>query len=143
MNRLVSLAAVLCLTGAVAACSDRDDDVVQAPAPGAAPVALPEQQADTGATDAALAFNMTRDQLEDADLYSRANADLGDVETLVLDASGALTHLVVELEGPGDMKVLVPIADVGPINRNGDRDLVTGLTPGQLQALPAWAPPTR
>ncbi|VXB20077.1 hypothetical protein [Brevundimonas sp. G8] len=142
MNRLVSLATVLCL-GAVAACSDRDDDFVQAPAPGAAPVALPEQQADTAATNAALAFNMNRDQLEDADLYSHANADLGDVETLVLDASGALTHLVVELEGPGDMKVLVPVADVAPIDRNGDRDLVTDLTPGQLQALPAWTPPAR
>jgi hypothetical protein len=61
----------------------------------------------------------------------------------VLDASGALTHLVVELNGPGDMKVLVPVADVAPIDRNGDRDLVTDLTPGQLQALPAWTPPAR
>lgn len=143
MNRLIPLAAVLCLTGAVAACSDRDDDVVQAPAPGAAPVALPNQQADTAATNAALAFNMTRDQLEDADLYSRTDVDLGDVETLVLDASGALTHLVIELEGPGDMKVRVPVADVAPIDRNGDRDLVTDLTAGQLQALPAWTPPAR
>lgn len=143
MNRLIPLAAVLCLTGAVAACSDRDDDVVQAPAPGAEPVALPDQQADTAATNAALAFNMTRDQLEDADLYSRADVDLGDVETLVLDASGALTHLVIELEGPGDMKVRVPVADVAPIDRNGDRDLVTDLTAGQLQALPAWTPPAR
>ncbi len=143
MNRFVPLAAVLCLTGGVVACSDRDDDVVQAPAPGAAPVAFPGQQADAAASNAALAFNMTRDQLEDADLYSRANVDLGDVETLVLDASGALTHLVVELEGPGDMKVRVPVADVSPIDRNGDRDLVTDLTPGQLQALPAWTPPAR
>jgi len=143
MNRLVSLAAVLCLTGAVVACSDLDDDVVQAPAPGAAPVALPDNQADAAATNAALAFGMTRDQLEDADLYSRANVDLGDVETLVLDAGGALTHLVVELEGPGDMKVLVPVGDVGPIDRNGDKDLATDLTPGQLQALPAWTPPAR
>ena len=36
MNRFVPLAAILCLTGGVVACSDRDDDVVQAPAPGAA-----------------------------------------------------------------------------------------------------------
>ena len=143
MNRLIPLAAVLCLTCAVAACSDRDDDVVQAPAPGAAPVALPDQQADTAATNAALAFNMTRDQLEDADLYSRTDVDLGDVETLVLDASGALTRLVIELEGPGDMKVQVPVADVAPIDRNGERDLVTDLTAGQLQALPAWTPPAR
>lgn len=143
MNRLVPFAAVLCLAGAAAACSDRDDDVVQAPAPGAAPAPLPDRQADAAATNAALAFGMTRDQLEDADLYSRADVDLGDVETLVLDASGALTHLVVELNGPGDMKVLVPAADVAPVDRNGDKDLVTDLTPGQLQALPAWTPPAR
>ncbi|WP_295226197.1 PRC-barrel domain-containing protein [uncultured Brevundimonas sp.] len=143
MNRIVPLAAVLCLTGGVVACSDRDDDVVQAPAPGATPVALPDRQADAAASNAALAFNMTREQLEDADVYSRANVDLGDVETLVLDASGALTHLVVELNGPGDMKVQVPIADLSPVDRNGDRDLVTDLTPGQLQALPAWTPPAR
>ncbi|WP_295173282.1 PRC-barrel domain-containing protein [uncultured Brevundimonas sp.] len=143
MNRIVPLAAVLCLTGGVVACSDRDGDVVQAPAPGAAPVALPDRQADAAASNAALAFNMTREQLEDADVYSRANVDLGDVETLVLDASGALTHLVVELNGPGDMKVQVPISDVSPVDRNGDRDLVTDLTPGQLQALPAWTPPAR
>ena len=143
MNRFVPLAAVLCLAAAAAACSDRDDDVVQASAPGATPAPLPDRQADAAATNAAVAFGMTRDQLEDADVVSRANVDLGDVETLVLDASGALTHLVVELEGPGDMKVLVPVADVAAIDRNGDKDLVTDLTPGQLQALPAWTPPAR
>ena len=143
MNRFVPLAVVLCLAGAAAACSDRDDDVVQAPAPGATPAPLPDRQADAAATNAALAFGMTREQLEDADIVSRDNADLGDVETLVLDASGALTHLVVELNGPGDMKVLVPVADVAPIDRNGDKDLATDLTPGQLQALPAWTPPAR
>ena len=143
MSRIVALAAALSITASVAACSDRDDDVVQAPAPGAAPASLPDGQADVAATNAALAFGMTREQLEDADIVSRDNADLGDVETLVLDASGALTHLVVELNGPGDMKVLVPVADVAPIDRNGDKDLVTDLTPGQLQALPAWTPPAR
>lgn len=137
MTRMLAPGAALLMTVAVAACSDRDDDAVQAPA------SPPDRQADVAATDAAVAFGMTRDQLEDADVVSRANADLGDVETLVLDASGALTHLVVELNGPGDMKVLVPVADLAPIDRNGDKDLVTDLTPGQLQALPAWTPPAR
>nr|WP_316629745.1 PRC-barrel domain-containing protein [uncultured Brevundimonas sp.] len=137
MTRMLALGAALLMTVTVAACSDRDDDAVQAPA------SPPVRQADGAATDAAVAFGMTRDQLEDADVVSRANADLGDVETLVLDASGALTHLVVQLNGPGDMKVLVPVADLAPIDRNGDKDLVTDLTPGQLQALPAWTPPAR
>lgn len=137
MTRMLALGAALLMTVTVAACSDRDDDAVQAP------VSLPDRQADGAAADAAVAFGMTRDQLEDADVVSRANADLGDVETLVLDASGALTHLVVQLNGPGGMKVLVPVADLAPIDRNGDKDLVTDLTPGQLQALPAWTPPAR
>ena len=137
MTRMLALGAALLMTVTVAACSDRDDDAVQAPA------SPPDRQADGAATDAAVAFGMTRDQLEDADVVSRANADLGDVETLVLDASGALTHLVVELNGPGGMKVLVPVADLAPIDRNGDKDLVTDLTPGQLQALPAWTPAGR
>nr|WP_314529620.1 PRC-barrel domain-containing protein [uncultured Brevundimonas sp.] len=137
MTRMLALGAALLMTVTVAACSDRDDDALQAPA------SPPDRQADGAATDAAVAFGMTRDQLEDADVVSCANADLGDVETLVLDASGALTHLVVQLNGPGDMKVLVPVADLAPIDRNGDKDLVTDLTPGQLQALPAWTPPAR
>ncbi|MDQ1152884.1 hypothetical protein [Brevundimonas sp. SORGH_AS_0993] len=143
MTRILSLASALLMTATVAACSDRDEDVVQSPSPGAAPVVLPDPQADTAATSAALAFGMTRDQLEDADIVSHANVDLGDVETLVLDASGALTHLVVELKRPGEVKVLVPVADVAPIDRNGEKDLVTSLTPGQLQALPPWTPPNR
>ena len=98
MTRMLALGAALLMTVTVAACSDRDDDAVQAPA------SPPVRQADGAATDAAVAFGMTRDQLEDADVVSRANADLGDVETLVLDASGALTHLVVQLNGPGDME---------------------------------------
>ena len=99
-------AAVLML----AACGDnRTDDVVQAPAPGAQPQQVTETRADAATADAALAFGMSRQQLEDADLLSAANTDLGDVESLVLDASGKLTHVVIELEGPGDVKVQVPV----------------------------------
>jgi hypothetical protein len=142
MNRTISIALVAGALG-LAACSDNSDDVVQAPAQNAAPVPVTEAQADAATTQAALAFGMTADQLEDADLLSRDNTDLGDVETLILNPQGALTHLVVELEGPGDLKVQVPIGDVSAVNRNGDMDLATDLTLAQLQALPAWTPPAR
>ncbi|WP_296167586.1 hypothetical protein, partial [uncultured Brevundimonas sp.] len=96
---------------------------------------------------AAIAFDMSRDQLEDADLHAADGTDLGDVETLVLDAGGQLTQLVVELEGAGDVKVVVPVGDVraAPIPTNGsdDRDLMTDLTAAQLSALPRWTPPAR
>ena len=83
----------------------------------------------------------TGQELEDADLLSaQGNTDLGDVETLVLDANGALTSIVVELEGPGDPKVVVPVAQISSVDQNGEKDLTTTLTAAQLQALPAWTP---
>lgn len=66
---------------ALAACGDnRTDDVVQAPASGAQPAPVTENRADLATTNAALAFGMSRQQLEDADLIAADNTDLGDVE---------------------------------------------------------------
>jgi hypothetical protein len=128
---------------ATAACSDRDDDVVQAPAAGVAPEPVSEVRADTAMTSAAIGFGMTRDQLEDADLISSTRTDLGDVETLVLDAAGTLTHVVVDLEGPGG-DVAIPVADLRSLAQDNGAmvDLTTDLTAAQLSALPAWTPET-
>lgn len=139
---LLSTAAIGLL--AVAACSDNTtDDVVQPPTPGAAPAPVTETRAETAQATAALAFGMTRKELEDADLVSENYTDLGDVESLVLDASGALTQVVIELEGPGDRKVALPIAEVRSIaHANGtQKNLTTALTAAQLAALPEWTPP--
>ena len=66
MNRLTLTAvAALAVMGA-AACSDREDDVVQPPAAGAAPEPVTETQAQVAQTQAAVAFGMTRQELEDA-----------------------------------------------------------------------------
>lgn len=130
----------------LAACGDnRTDDVVQAPAPGAAPAAVTETRADAATSSAALAFGMSREQLEDADLLSANTTDLGDVESLVLDASGKLTHVVIEFEGPDDVKVQVPVDQVRGLARNNgaDKDLTTDLTAEQLAALPRWTPPAQ
>ncbi|MDY6924666.1 MAG: hypothetical protein SWI22_11990 [Pseudomonadota bacterium] len=144
MNRL-TLAAVSLLALGAAACSDREEDVAITPEPGAAPIAAPEATAEAATGAAALAFGMTRDQLEDADLMSLNNTDLGDVETLVLDANGTLTHVVVELEGPGDLMKAVPLANLG-VGEQVDGsaiDLTTDLTAAQLTALPNWTPPAQ
>lgn len=140
--RLISLTAAAVLALGAAACSDRDDDVVQAPSEGAAPVPVEEKRADAATDAAALDYGMTRAQLEDADVLSRDNIDLGDVETLVLDPQGALTHVVVELDGPGDPQVLVPKGQLSSLARNNaaSGDLVTDLTAAQLQALPKYVP---
>ena len=145
MNRLAMTAVAALGLMTLGACSDSTDDVVQVPAPGAAPVAVTEQAADTATSRAAIAFGMSREQLEDADIHGADNIDLGDVDGLVLDAGGQLTQLVVELEGPGDIKVLVPVGDVRaapvPTNGSNDRELLTTLTAEQLGRLPRWTPP--
>lgn len=138
--KIIAPAAIVALSMAgLVACSDRDDDVVQPPAPGAAPEAVTETRADTALTSAAVAMGMTRQELEDADVLSADNTDLGDVETLVLDAAGTLTGVVVELEGPGDPRVVVPVEQLTSVtSADGSKDLTTALTAAQLQALPAW-----
>lgn len=122
----------------VAGCDSRNDDVVQAPATGAAPVAVSDMQAQTAQTTAALAFGMTRDELEDADVRAADNTDLGDVEALVMNAAGELESIVVELEGPGDREVLVPIGRFTALQQGDDKDLATTLSAAELAALPIW-----
>jgi hypothetical protein len=137
-TRLAASAAVLLALGA---CSDRDDDVVQ---PSGQPVT--ESAAEAAQTEAAVAFGMTRRQLEDADLISTDGADLGDVETLILDAAGAPVQVVIDLEGVDDKDVVLALSDVraAPATANGRvEDLTVDMTAAQLAALPAWTPPAR
>ena len=56
----------------VAGCDSRNDDVVQAPAIGATPAALLDVQVQTAQTTAALAFGLTREEVEDADVLAAA-----------------------------------------------------------------------
>lgn len=141
MKRLLALAAALVLTGAAACSNNEDDDaVVEQSNPAAAPVPATPAQADAVSGDTVLAFNMTRDQLEGATLLAQDGDDLGSVEKLVLDPQHRLTHVIVELETPGNPNVMVPINDLAPIQNGADSDLTTALTAAQLQALPAYSP---
>jgi hypothetical protein len=130
VTRLIPLAFAAGMLG-LSACSDEPGQA-SPPTGDVAPVA---------AGGPALAFGMTREHLEEARLWSPDGVDLGDVETLILDRRGRLTHLVVELRGPGDPKVQVPLGDVISVQQDGEQRLATDLTPAQLQALPAWTPP--
>ncbi len=140
MNRLLLLP-VLSLGLITVACSN-EPDAVEATSPGAAPVAVSETRAETAATSAALALGLTRAELEDADLVAPAPAltDLGDVETLVLDAGGQVTGFVIDLEGI-DKDVVLPIGQVTSVSHGNDVDLATTMTQAQLQALPAYTGP--
>ncbi|WP_292052244.1 MULTISPECIES: PRC-barrel domain-containing protein [unclassified Brevundimonas] len=125
------------------ACDNSTNDVVRAPAPDMAPEPLSRDEAKAATNEAALALGMTRKALEDADLVNAQGQDLGDVESLVTDASGTVTHFVVELDGPGDVQVLLPLAQVKAETRTDGKspDLVTQLTSGELAALPRYNPP--
>lgn len=139
MNRLL-LPVAASLGLALAACGNNTtDDVVQQPAEGAAPVPVSESRAATATTQTAVAMGMTRDQLEDADLFSSTRVKLGEVESIVLGPDGQATHLVIDLED-SDLDVLVPIGDVRSINHEGDVDITTDLTVEQLRALPQHRP---
>lgn len=140
MNRLFLLpVASLALFGA--ACSN-EPEAVEATAPGAAPVEVRDNRAQTAATSAALALGMTRAELEDADLVTPEPAltDLGDIETLVLDAGGQVTGFVVDLED-SDREVIVALDQVTSVRHGNDVDLSTTLSQAQLQALPAYTGP--
>ena len=134
------------MTGAVllgvAACDNRTDDVVQTPNGGGVAQPVTNEQADLATAQTALALGMTRKELEDADLVSPQGVDLGDIESLVMDASGQVTHLVVDLDGPGDVNVLLPIGQVqAQVSADGrDKDLKTTLTIAELTALPKHTP---
>lgn len=135
------LAGVALMGLTVAACGDKaSDDVVQVPADGGAPVTVSEDQAKLATQEAALALGLTRKQLEDADLVAANGADLGDVEALVMDGAGRVTQVVVELDGPEDIKVQVPLDKVRAHQAAGSskHDLATDLTPAELKSLPRW-----
>lgn len=127
---------------AVGACGDNTtDDVVQAPAAGGVAQPVSEETAKAVETQTALALGLTRNELEAADIVSSAGVDLGDVESLVIDARNTVTHLVVEVDGPEDVKVLLPIEKVAVhVQGNGDKDLKTDMTVTELLALPKYAP---
>ena len=127
---------------AVAACGDnKTDDVVKAPSVGGVAEPVSEQTANVAEAQAASALGLTRKELEDADIVSPTGVDLGDVESLVIDARNNVTHLVVEVDGTDKVKVLLPINQVSVhVQADGDKDLKTSLAVNELLALPKYVP---
>lgn len=101
-----------------------------------------EQQAEQSAMaagDEEAALGLTERELLDADLVSEDGTELGDVEQVRRDASGAVTALLVEVEDSDpDRYVEVPLTGLtvregGIIN---DTDLQTSMTAQDLAAMP-------
>ena len=143
MMKILTPTAAAAAALALAACGDnRTDDVVQMPSEGAQPLEVTNEQADRATSQTAMALGMTHDQLEDANLVTADNTKLGDVDTLVMDASGTVTHLVIDLEDTEDVKVQVPVDQVRavPDATGATRNLTTDMTAAQLTSLPRWNP---
>lgn len=101
-----------------------------------------EQQADQSAAaagDEIAALGMTERQLLDADLVAADGRELGDVEQVRRDASGAVVALLVEVEdSEPDRFVEIPLdgltATAGGIV--DDTDVQTTMTAQDLAAMP-------
>ena len=129
---------IVCAVGAAAllagACNQAEDDTVVDEAP------VVET---TAPVDDTVVLGMTTVQLEDADVVSADGTDLGDVERVVIDATGQVTGLAVHVDGAADGEfVLLPIAGLTTRADGMNNDVQTTMTVVELQALPAWTPET-
>lgn len=83
------------------------------------------------------AFGMTADDIDDMDLYGPGDEQIGEIEEVLVNASGEVVGFSVESEGflgIGGEDVIVGVDQVELV---GDRFL-TSLTEDQLEQLPRW-----
>lgn len=121
--------------GLLAACSDKNE---------AAEEKL-EKAAETSATVAGpvpAALGLSEAQLLDADLVDANGKELGEVAQVLRDSDQKVDRLLVEVEGPGDRYVHVPILGLKPVVKGSDTDLQTTMTKAGLDALPEVKLPT-
>jgi hypothetical protein len=95
------------------------------------------QASAAAAGDAIAAIGMTERQLLDADLVTADGTELGDVEQLRRDESGAVTGLLVEIEDSDpDRYVVVPLDGLTAADSGRRGDVQTTMTARELAALP-------
>jgi len=126
MRSLIIIAAPL---GLLAACADSNE---------AAEEKL-EKATETSATVAGplpAALGLSEAQLLDADLVDTDGKELGEVAQVLRDPDQKVDRLLVELEGPGDRYVHVPILGLKPVVKGDDTNLQTVMTRARLDALP-------
>jgi PRC-barrel domain len=82
-------------------------------------------------------LGMTVDQLDDMDLYGPGGEEIGEVDNVLADDSGAVVAVTAEVGGflgIGDREVIVGLSQ---LQLAGDR-LVTNMTRAELEQLPVW-----
>ena len=92
-----------------------------------------------------VALGLTRLQIEDADLVDLQGRELGEVERLVIDSGGKVTHLIVEIDRNDpkpDHIVQIPLTGLAAVPDPDDRgefDVQTRQGVDELLAMPAVA----
>ena len=92
-----------------------------------------------------VALGLTRLQIEDADLLDLQGRELGEVERLVVDDGGKVTHLIVEIDQKDpkpDHIVQIPLTGLAAVPDRDDRgefNIQTRQGVAELLALPAVA----
>ncbi len=82
-------------------------------------------------------FNLTVDQLDDMHVYGAGDEDIGEIDEVLMDASGkpvAVTVGVGGFLGIGDTEVIMSLDQL----TMGDKRFSTTLTKEQIEKLPKW-----
>ncbi len=125
----------------MAACSEAPSKPTKTPEASPDAASAPTMTPTPAPAASATALGLTVKQLEDADLITPAGVDLGDVQKVDVDASGAVTGLIIEPAGQGGPRwVRISLDGLTPRKEGDDYDLVADMTLAQLKAMPAWTP---
>ena len=125
----------------MAACSEAPPKPAKTPEASPDAASAPRMTHTAAPAAGATALGLTVKQLEDADLITPAGIDLGDVQKVDVDASGAITGLIIEPAGEGGPRwVRISLDGLKPRKEGDGYDLVSDMTLEQLKAMPAWIP---
>ncbi len=99
--------------------------------------AAANSSAPAAAQQPTIALGLTREQLEDADILDATGREIAEVEQVVMDSSGKVTGLLVEIDDTDpDRNVTIPLDGLVVVEQGHDRNLRGPLTRDQLLAKP-------
>jgi hypothetical protein len=82
-------------------------------------------------------FNLTVDQVDDMKLHARNGEEIGEIDEVLVDATGRAVAVSVEVGGflgIGEQEVVVPIEQL----RLQEGRFVSDYSKAQIEALPRW-----
>lgn len=133
MYNPIKITGLIAVAAILSACSDNSSS-------GEANQNMPENSAEeivASTPDQTGALGLTAIQLDDADILNVSGVEIGEVERVITDSSGAITKLLIQIEDTDpDRFVEIPLDDLIPRMEGQDWDLETKMTREDLMALP-------